>query len=244
MPEGLTAENTEKSRNDYENQNSEVKVETCRPENLKVICTEFLDEISICKVKFGNLLAHNVHLRHFTAEVMSNVPLCSYISETRDECKNHSKCDIPEIHKSCDWEKCSVTNQLKNQPKSPLDLTVDENNVEQVKTLHKSDPLNVEEDFSHSRFCDYKSCDRNTLENYMFSMEMRMKKDLKDKIAEKSECKCEAMDASEILRNKKEVASNGLDVVGYNSRGQMNYMSLNNSLVIVNLHIRLESSFR
>ncbi|GBN06169.1 hypothetical protein AVEN_125797-1 [Araneus ventricosus] len=70
---------------------------------------------------------------------------------------------------------------------------IDENDLRQVKTLDKSDPLNVEEDFSQSCCCEYKSCDSNSLENHIFNAEMRIKKDSEDK---NDESDCEAMDTS------------------------------------------------
>ncbi|GBL81606.1 hypothetical protein AVEN_93403-1 [Araneus ventricosus] len=84
---------------------------------------------------------------------------------------------------------------------------IDENDFRQVKTLDKSDLLNVEEDFSHSCCCEYKSCDSSTLENHIFNAEMRIKKDSEDKNAESNESLCEAMDTSETLINENGVTN-------------------------------------
>ncbi|GBO10122.1 hypothetical protein AVEN_147150-1 [Araneus ventricosus] len=43
---------------------------------------------------------------------------------------------------------------------------IDENDFRQVKTFDKSDPLHVEEDFSQSCCCEYKSYYSGTLENH------------------------------------------------------------------------------
>ncbi|GBM51242.1 hypothetical protein AVEN_73852-1 [Araneus ventricosus] len=77
---------------------------------------------------------------------------------------------------------------------------IDKNDFRQVKTLDNSYPLNVEEDFSQSRCCDYKRCDSSTLEKHIFNAEMCIK-DPENKNAENSESKCEAMDTSETLIN-------------------------------------------
>ncbi|GBO32061.1 hypothetical protein AVEN_179079-1, partial [Araneus ventricosus] len=84
---------------------------------------------------------------------------------------------------------------------------IDENDFRQVKTFDKSDPLHIEEDFPQSRCREYKSCDSSTLEDYIFSADMRMNKDSEDKSAENSETKCEAMDATETFRNENGVTN-------------------------------------
>ncbi|GBM01880.1 hypothetical protein AVEN_218998-1 [Araneus ventricosus] len=61
---------------------------------------------------------------------------------------------------------------------------IGENDFKQVKILNKSDPINVEKDLYQSCCCEYKSCGSSTLENRIFSAEMRIKKDLKIKILE------------------------------------------------------------
>ncbi|GBM16790.1 hypothetical protein AVEN_9379-1 [Araneus ventricosus] len=89
---------------------------------------------------------------------------------------------------------------------------IDENDFRQVKTLDKSDPLNVEDDFSQSCCCEYKSCDSSTVRNHIFTVEMRIKKDSEDKNAESNESKCVAMDTSETLIIENGVTNDKPDV--------------------------------
>ncbi|GBM67522.1 hypothetical protein AVEN_73661-1 [Araneus ventricosus] len=71
-----------------------------------------------------------------------------------------------------------------------------QNDFRQVKTIDKSDPLNVDGVFSQSRCCEDKSCDSSTVEDHIFNAEMCIKKESQDRNAENNESKCEAMDTS------------------------------------------------
>ncbi|GBN43550.1 hypothetical protein AVEN_45344-1 [Araneus ventricosus] len=77
------------------------------------------------------------------------------------------------IQSSDDYEQKLLKISLNSQTPESLATEsvkrkIDENDFRQVKTLDKSDPLNVEKNFSQSRCCVFKSCDSSTLENHVF----------------------------------------------------------------------------
>ncbi|GBM49679.1 hypothetical protein AVEN_262479-1 [Araneus ventricosus] len=51
-----------------------------------------------------------------------------------------------------------------------IERKIDENDIRQVKTLNKSDPLNVEDNVFQGLCCEYESCDSIVLWKIIYSM--------------------------------------------------------------------------
>ncbi|GBM00606.1 hypothetical protein AVEN_77402-1 [Araneus ventricosus] len=130
---------------------------------------------SLVRPKKSNVSVNAIEESHFLQpEVISEVDdetldSISQVNCQESECKDFSIKSESDMNKKF-LEDADFGSEPEQENKTAESLVtenivrkIDENDFRQVKTLDKYDSLNVEEDFSQSCCCEYKSCDSSTL---------------------------------------------------------------------------------
>ncbi|GBO08508.1 hypothetical protein AVEN_205967-1 [Araneus ventricosus] len=190
---------------------------------------------SLVRPNKNNVSVNTIEESHFLqSEVISEVgddetlDTISQVNCQESKCKDFSIKSESDINKEF-LEDTDFGSKPEQENQTAVSLAtenikgkIDENDFRQFKTFDKSDPLYVEEDFSQSCCCDYKSCCSCTLENHILSADMLMNKYSEDKNAENSESK--STDTSETITNENGATNDEPNVAESESKKKAKYI--------------------